>query len=299
MLISSLKNKISFIILACAISLPSFAVTLEEVTIPKPPAYRVGTSDSVENEFKVIDLTQQINSKTASYDKEYLKNITYSDSTLKDISKEISKILEIDKADMLEDVQILWNGAATKSETIKFALYKLSNPDADKPDESIVKKIIRPLASFSSVAGAGFMNPVAATTALMGGSLANALTFDDKDLNYKYTKVNDADMIILIRKVDELQKKMISEYFDYMTASQMLKMSNDALNKRASNYLAARTLGDETLVIADAYYRVALDNKTQLELDFLAKRAALEQLVGPAALQEFEKKLLERERESK
>jgi hypothetical protein len=158
----------------------------------------------------------------------------------------------------------------------------------------IVKKIIRPLASFSTIAGAGFINPIVATGALMGGSLLNSMSFTDKDLNYKYTKVSDADMIILIRKVDELQKRMLSQYFDYMSAFYVLKMSNENLAKRYENFNAAKANKNETLLIADSYYRQALDKRTQLELDFLAKRAALEQLVGQDALLEFEKKLKQR-----
>ena len=115
---------------------------------------------------------------------------------------------------MLEHIQILWAGAALRSETIKFALYKLSNPDADKPDESIIKKIIRPLSTDSSIAGAGLGDPFSATAALVSGHLLNSLSFNDKDLNYKYTKVTDADMIVLITKVDNLQKKVIDAYFD-------------------------------------------------------------------------------------
>ena len=47
----------------------------------------------------------------------------------------------------------------------------------------------------------------------------------------------------------------------------------------------------EQLLVADAYYRSAIDNKAKLELEFLENRAALEQLVGLDALIEFEKKL--------
>ncbi|MDD3237778.1 MAG: hypothetical protein PHV37_06740 [Candidatus Gastranaerophilales bacterium] len=294
----NLKQKLSLSLIVTILSLPcAFANQLDELSLPKKPAYRLGTSNEIETEYKVFDIQKEAQAKY-TYNREKIKNLTYADSTLKDISLEISKGLSIDKENMLEDVQILWTGAATKSETIKFALYKLANPDADKPDENMVKKVIRPLANFSSIAGAGFMNPLAATTALMGGSLANALTLNDKDLNYKYTKLNDADMIILIRKVDDLQKRMMSDYFDYMSASESLKMSNQNLSKRKRNYELAKNSSNEALLMADAYYRVALDNKSQMELDFLAKRAALEQLVGSQALREFELKLLDREKSS-
>ncbi|MBQ9245971.1 hypothetical protein IJ182_06880 [bacterium] len=271
----------------------TFAATnANDLKEPKRPAYRVGVTHDIEKEYKVTDLTQNENAKTASYEKEYIKNSTYADSSLKDLSTEISKLLTIEKEDMLEHIQILWSGAALRSETIKFALYKLSNPDADKPDETIIKKIIRPLSTVSTIAGAGLGDPFSATAAMFSGHLLNALSFNDKDLNYKYTKVTDADMIVLITKVDNMQKKVIDLYYDYMTSYNLLSMCEKNLKKREERYNAAIYENKEQLLIADAYYRSAMDTKAKLELEFLENRAALEQLVGIEALIEFEKTLI-------
>ncbi|MCD7740365.1 MAG: hypothetical protein LUH11_03350 [Candidatus Gastranaerophilales bacterium] len=260
----------------------------DELTLPKNPAYRLGVTYDLEKEYKVTDLTQTQQEKTASYAKEYIKNSTYADSSLKDLSNEISKLLTVEKEDMLEHIQILWTGAALRSETIKFALYKLSNPDADKPDENIVKKIIRPLSTVSSIAGAGLGDPFSATAALVGGHLLNSLSFNDKDLNYKYTKVTDADMIVLITKVDNMQKKVIDLYYDYVTSYNLLSMCEKNIKSREEKYNSSIYETQEQLLIADAYYRAAIDTKAKLELEFLENRAALEQLVGIEALTEFE-----------
>ncbi len=268
------------------------ALTEEELTAPKKPAYRLGVTYDIEKEYKVTDISQTQKEKTASYEREYIKNSTYADSSLKDLSNEISKLLSIEKEEMLEHIQILWAGAALKSETIKFALYKLSNPDADKPDETIIKKIIRPLSTASSIAGAGLGDPFSATAALVSGHLMNALSFNDKDLNYKYTKVTDADMIVLITKVDNMQKKVIDLYFDYMTEYNLLSLCEKNLKKREERYNMSVYETQEQLLIADAYYRSAIDYKARLELEFLETRAALEQLVGIEALVEFEKLLI-------
>ncbi len=264
-------------------------ITVDDLNEPKQPAYRLGITYDIEREYKLTDLNNTQKAKTASYEKEYIKNSTYADSTLKNLSTEISKLLTVEKEDMLEHVQILWAGAALKSETIKFALYKLSNPDADKPDETIIKKIIRPLSTASSIAGAGLGNPFAATGALISGHLLNSLSFNDKDLNYKYTKVTDADMIVLLNKVDNLQKKVVDQYFDYMTSFNLLSMAEKNLKKREERYNASLYKSEDQLLVADAYYRSAKDNKARLELEFLENRAALEQLVGIEALVEFEK----------
>ena len=261
---------------------------------PKKPAYRLGLTYNIEKEYKVTDLTETQREKTASYAKEYIKNSTYADSTLKDLSNEISKLLTLEKEDMLEHIQILWTGAALRSETIKFALYKLSNPDADKPDETIVKKIIRPLSTVSSIAGAGLSDPFSATAAMVSGHLLNSLSFNDKDLNYKYTKVTDADMIVLITKVDNMQKKVIDQYYDYMTSYNLLAMCEKNLKTREQRYNSGIYQTQEQLLIADAYYRSAIDEKEKLQLEFLENRAALEQLVGLEALLEFEKVLIKK-----
>ncbi len=284
-------KKYIYILLILFLSSPlSFAETKkEDLTLPKNPAYRLGVTYNLEKEYKVTDLTQTQKEKTASYAKEYIKNSTYADSSLKDLSNEIAKLLTVEKEDMLEHIQILWTGAALRSETIKFALYKLSNPDADKPDENIIKKIIRPLSTASSIAGAGLGDPFSATAALVGGHLLNSLSFNDKDLNYKYTKVTDADMIVLITKVDNMQKKVIDSYYDYVTSYNLLSMCEKNIKKREERYNNSLYETQEQLLIADAYYRAATDNKAKLELEFLENRAALEQLVGIEALTEFEK----------
>ena len=283
----------SLIIIIFSTTASYAAITLNDVNTPKAPAYRLGTGYDIEKEYKVIDLTEKQVQKTASYEKDYIRNSTYADSSLKDLSNEISKLLTIEKEDMLEHIQILWTGAAMRSETIKFALYKLANPDADKPDDNIVKKIIRPLSTISSIAGAGLGDPFSATAAMFSGHLLNSLSFNDKDLNYKYTKVTDADMIVLITKVDNLQKKVLDAYFDYMTSYNLLIMTEKNIKTREERYKAKIYQNEEQLLVADAYYRSALDNKARLELEFLENRAALEQLVGIDALIEFEKKLAE------
>lgn len=276
------------------INISSVLASDTDLNEPKKPAYRLGLTYNIEKEYKVTDLTQTTKAKTASYAKAYIKNSTYADSTLKDLSNEISKLLTLEKEDMLEHIQILWTGAALRSETIKFALYKLSNPDADKPDETIVKKIIRPLSTVSSVAGAGLGDPISATAAMVSGHLLNSLSFNDKDLNYKYTKVTDADMVVLITKVDNMQKLVIDKYYDYMTSYNMLAMCEKNLKTREKRYNSGIYKTEEQLLIADAYYRSAIDTKEKLQLEFLENRAALEQIVGFEALQEFEKSLIKK-----
>ena len=91
-----------------------------------------------------------------------------------------------------------------------------------------------------------------------------------------------------------MQKKVIDKYYDYMTTYNLLFMAENNLKKREERYNASFYQNEEQLLIADAYYRSAIDNKAKLELEFLENRAALEQLVGIEALSEFEKLLLKK-----
>ncbi|MCR5261744.1 MAG: hypothetical protein K6C94_07900 [Candidatus Gastranaerophilales bacterium] len=268
-------------------------VTYDELSNPKSPSYRLGTSTDPELEYKIKNVDSFDEQKT-KYIKEQLKNKSYADSTLADLSKEIGQLVDTEKEALISDIGILWAGAAAKSETVKFTIYKLSNPDADKPDQSIIKKVVRPLAGLSSMAGAGFLNPIAATTAIMSGALVNSLATDDKELNYKYTKVTDADMIMLLKRVDDLQKRLINEYIDYMSALKASEKAKKMVQNRYEILQKAKTNNREYMLIADAYYRSALEKKQSIELDFLAKRAALEQIVGLDAMAEFEEALKQR-----
>lgn len=290
-----MKNKLlTTLYILISFSLSATAeIVYDDLTTPRNPSYRIGSGSKIEKEYKVKNINT-FEEQKAKYRREVVKNKSYADSTLADLSNEIAKIVESDREILIQDIAILWPGAAAKSETVKFTIYKLSNPDADKPDEGVIKRVIRPLAGLSSVAGAGFMNPIAATSAIMSGTLLNSLTVDDKELNYKYTKVTDADMIMLLKRVDDLQKKLINQYIDYMTALNAYEKITISVNNRYQTLKAIKPENHEQLLIADAYYRSALEKKKNLELNFLSKRAALEQTAGVDALYDFEKVLKER-----
>lgn len=293
-----IKNKIfpALLTLIFAAS-PCLAIGIEDITEPLPPAYRLGVGSSPENKYKVSEANKEIKAKDATLDKEAeaVKNITYEDLSLKKIAKEISDDAELEASDMLADMQLLWIGAAQNSQTVKFIVYKLSNPDEDKPDESIVKKIIQPISTVGSLAGIGIGNPIAAISSIMGSSVLGSLSVDDKDLNYKFSKVNDADMVVLIRKIEELQRKIILYYFDYMTARQALQRSDILVAKRKRDFTDTKGLSDSQIIMLDVFYRDAINKQSKLRSDFLSKRSALEQLVGMDSMTQFEDALAKRE----
>ena len=214
------------------------------------------------------------------------------------MSKEIARELDLEETDMYEDLTLLWQGAAAKSDTIAFALYKLSNPDEDKPNESSVKKVLTTIASMSTLVGAGVGNPTVAVGSMLGSNIFGIMSQDTKALNYKYTKVTDADMIVLIRKIEDLQQLTVTLYNDYMTAKKMLNMTTKITEQRKNYYNAAQNLSREIILITDAYYRSALDEQMKARSIFYSKRAALEQFVGSDVFQQFEDNLAQREQDN-
>ena len=283
------KNKItaSFLLMLLSV-LPVLAeVKLDDVTSPKDAFFRLGTTDSPENK---IDVTGKPEIKPAVVKDEIgsKESLTYADLSIKKMALEVSKSIEIDYNEMMEDLSLLWQGAATRSDTIKFAIYKLSNPDKDKPDQSAVKKVLTTIAGMSTFLGAGTGNPVLASAALIGGNTLGIMSQDEKELNYKYSQVTDADMIILVRKVDELQQKVVDMYYDYMTARQLYDMTTGMVQERYNNYKKAQNLSKEVILITDTFYREALDEQVKARGSFFEKRSRLEQLVGNDIFRQFE-----------
>ena len=137
--------KNSLILFAClaVFANPCFALTYDDINFPKDPAYRLGTSDSPEKMYVQAEV-QPVKKEYAEKDtsiEHTPDDLTYADLSLKRMSSEIASELGLEEKEMLSDLSLLWRGAATQSDTINFALYKLANPDADKPDEKSVKKV--------------------------------------------------------------------------------------------------------------------------------------------------------------
>lgn len=285
----------------------SFAVDYADINKPKPPAFRVGLTDTPEKMYvEAVEDIQKVQKTHVEKEKidennieSYnIEDVTYADLSIKKMSKEIATDLELQQNDMMEDLTLLWQGAASKSDVINFALYKLANPDENKPNEKSVKKVLTTIAGMSTLVGAGMGNPLLASGALIGGNMLGIMTQDTKALNYKYTRVTDADMIILVRKIEDLQQKTVNLYYDYMTSREKLEMLTKMTEQRKKNYELSQDMPREVILVTDAYYRTALDNQKKANADFYSKRAALEQFVGNDVFKQFETNLKEREKQN-
>ena len=289
-----LKNKLLSIIILCSfVLMPCVqAISINDLDYPKDPFYRFGTTDTPEKKFdrsEQLDLSvPELDIKPVVTKEAKPETLTYADLSIKSMAMEVSKILDMEYNEMLEDLSLLWQGAAMKSDTIKFAIYKLSNPDKDKPDESSIKKVLSTIAGMSTFLGAGSGNPVLASAALIGGNTLGIMSEDTKALNYKYSQVTDADMIILVRKVDELQQKIVDCYYDYMTARLLYDMTSKMVKEREINYKKSQSMSKEVVLVTDTFYREAIDEQIKARGTFFEKRSQLEQLVGNDVFRQFE-----------
>lgn len=304
-------KKILILSFIMSTTLPCIALEYKDVNTPRPAAYRLGLSDEPEKEYVEARQTAQTTGqkkipeiptvfvKKEEVNKFNVDEITYADLSIKQISKEVAQELQLDEEEMVADLSLLWQGAATQSDTINFALYKLANPEEDKPDEKSVKKVLSTIASMSTIVGASMGSPILATGSIIGGNVLGIMSQDTKALNYKYTKVTDADMIILVRKIEDLQQKAVDLYYSYMTARKKLRMLEEMTAERKRIYEKSQESAREIILITDAYYRTSLDELMKAQSDYYAKRAALEQFVGNDVFKQFENDVIKREKDKK
>ena len=279
-----------------------FAMTLDEMKAPAPLMGRINHTDKVEKKSSNVVVNNNLNKsqniteqkpiiKEEILEEETIEKITsnYADLSLQRLAGDVAYELDIDENKINSDLSTLWIATTSKSETLKYTIYKLSNPDEDKPNESAIKKILKPIANIGSLAGAGFSgDPIVATGALVGGGLVNAFMKDDKEMNYQFSKVSDADMVLLIRKIDTLQKKLIDLYIDYKTKEGIYNLEKENLIKREEIYNLAQNKSKEELTIADVYYRNSKKRVQKAQDEFMTTRAVLENLVGMDAIKKIE-----------
>ena len=291
-----MKKYLILLFIFFSIQLGTFSMLeLNDIDSPQDKFYRLGTTDipEIKVDFEIKPTIQPVIQKEVNVNNN--QSLTYADLSIKKMALEISKSIEMDYNDMLADLSILWQGAAMRSDTIKFTIYKLSNPDKDKPDSSAVKKVLTTIAGMSTMVGVGLGNPVLASSALIGGNTLGIMSTDTKALNYKYTQVTDADMIILVRKVEELQQKVVDLYYDYLTSRELYNMTVKMVERSYNNYKLSQKYSKPVILMNDTFYREALDEQQKARGSFFEKRSRLEQLVGNDVFRDFESMIDKRE----
>ena len=244
-----------------------------------------------------VDLSSEIKVADASLTKNFVKKailrkkqgvitgkLDYSGSNVQVIAEEISFELEEEKKELLLDLQILWEAAVAKSDTIRFAILKLSKPEGEVEKTTAIKKILSPLANVAPVVGMGFSDPVTAGGAMFGGGLLNSLLSDDKKLNARFSKVTDADLVMLAQETDALQEKLVIFYYDYLNAIMQLNSVTKTVEENKEYLDITQRKNPDLACVANVFYEEIVNAKFKAEQNLLNKRAALEQFVGNQSL---------------
>ncbi len=220
--------------------------------------------------------------------------IDYAGADVKMIARDISYELEDEKQYLLPDLQILWTAAVERSDTIRFAILKLSNPEGEVEKTSTVKKILSPIASVAPIVGMGMGDPVSVGSTMLGGGFLNSLISDDSKLNARLSKVTDADLVMLAQETDSLQEKLVMLYYDYL--SSLIELSNIDKNAAENKQFLeiARECDPDVAIIANVFYEESTGSKLKVRQKVLEKRVALEQFVGNEALLIVDKNIKDR-----
>lgn len=204
-----------------------------------------------------------------------------------DIVNEINKELYNEKQKMLEELSILWVNAVQKSDTVYFAIMKLSNPNGDEVNKNGFKKILEPIINAAPLVGQAFVNPALTAGSLIGSNVMGTMMNDNA--NRRLSKVNDADLVILARAIDELQEKLLLNYMAYKSTLAEYKLTIQIANERKKTYEKMNKNNSPNLILANTFYTEAMDNQYKARQEFLMKRVVLEQMVGADAINEIEK----------
>jgi hypothetical protein len=199
---------------------------------------------------------------------------------------EINLELRLEEPEVLNDLRVLWSAAVEKSTTIRLAIQKLSNPDEGQEDQSLMSKILSPLAGAAPIAAMATASPTQTAGALLGGGMLGTFASDvDKQYNKAFLQVSDFDLVMLAREVDELQAKLVSAYYEYRQAYERLVIAEEALkNARKFYYEAQDSDNFAASTASDAFYREAQQNHLNAKQNFLSARTNLEQMTGNQAI---------------
>jgi hypothetical protein len=190
---------------------------------------RIGVNNQVETQV----ITEKVNKIEDQVTREKKKkDLTYADLDLKRIADELKGDLDDEKADFVSDLKILWEAAVERSETIRFAILKLSNPNGEEEKKSVVKKILTPLASVAPLIGAGTPDPLAGSGAILGGGLLSSVLSDNSALNSHLSRVTDTDLVLLAQEIDTLQENLVTLYYNYLNSCKRLELADKVVENR-------------------------------------------------------------------
>lgn len=219
-----IKRLLGSIVLYSVLSLPSFAVETNVVTLDKTsiekPELSVGEMES-----------------------------SLKGSLLVKDSESLTTMIDEQKEHDLKDLERLWQGTVENNQVIEFALKKLATPESQRRiHSSLMAKTLSAV-----VSGASFVpslmgaNPAIQTSAFSAGRLAQGL-LNRKNVPQE-TPLTDTELIELAGMVENLQDSLISSYYNYKNTLSQLKTTRSKLLLYSRNYSNA-LYGNDIMEIA-------------------------------------------------
>lgn len=204
------------------------------------------------------------------------------DNPLFDLNEDKTKeSFEIQKKMDIEDIKALWESTVDQNAVIRFALKKLAMPPEQRRIHSSImarslSTLISGVAILPNILGAdSFMS----TASVAGGSLANRV-LNNKTMP-KEMPITDTELIQLAGLIEDLQNRIIKNYYDYKSSLEALKKCRQNIIIQNRLYANAIKTNNEIAVISSsALYDKELLNELRLKQEIKLRRIELERMAG-------------------
>lgn len=205
--------------------------------------------------------------------------------TLKQNKEELLNLINIQKEQDLEDIEMLWDSTVSNNNVIKFAIQKLAMPDSQRRiHSSLMSKTLSAL-----VTGASYLpsmlgaNSLIQSTTFATGKIAQNLI--NKDVMPKTTPLSDTELIQLASVIEDLQNEIITSYYNYKTSLAKIKELREKLLLYNKNYSQALLNKDDLeITISSALYDDLLLEESKFIFDAKKYHMELQRLAGKKAM---------------
>ena len=215
-------------------------------------------------------------------------NVNAKESLLMSDEEYMKEIIGLQREKDLEDIESLWEGTVNNNQVISFALKKLATPESQRRiHSSLLSKTLSAM-----VAGASFapmfmgQNYMLQSGSFAAGRLAQNL-INKKNVPQEIP-LTDTEMIELAGLIENLQDKIINNYYSYKNSLTQLKDTRTKLllySKNYSNALEREDLLEITISSSlyeglqfDVFYHLENAKKYHLALQRMAGKKVVENL---------------------
>lgn len=290
-----MKKLLLGIILSAVISIPASQMVLSSSALAVPfdndnniiktsepvtPKKDVKQNKVTAEPVKQNDIDLSVSDKDKKTVKLNDKPAKITGSALEDQEK-IKNVVQIQKKIDVDDIKMLWEATVERNSVIKFALRKLTAPPEERRiHSSVMAKSVSTLISGASMMPGLFgMDTYLSAASLAGGNVAQKVISDKS--KPKNMPVTDTELIQLAGVIDDLQDKLIRNYYEYKSSIESLKSSRANLILQNKNYSEALKSGNNALIVASsAAYDQETYNELKIKQQVKILRLELERLAG-------------------